>query len=32
MLQKCAKNAQVQNNPNLKWGIYHTSKYVVALR
>ncbi len=23
VLQKCAKNAQVQNNPNLKWGTCH---------
>jgi len=30
MLQKCAKNAQIQNNPNLKWGTCHTNKYVVA--
>jgi len=30
VLQKCAKNAQVQNNPNLKWGTCHTNKYVVT--
>ncbi len=30
MLQKCAKNAQVQNNPSLKWGTCHISKYMVV--
>jgi hypothetical protein len=30
MLQKCAKNDQVQNNPTLKWGTCHNGKYVVA--
>jgi len=30
VLQKCAKNAQVQNNPTLKWGTCDNGKYVVA--
>jgi hypothetical protein len=30
MLEKCVKNAQVQNNLNLKWGICHINKYVVV--
>jgi len=28
--KKCAKNAQVQNNPTLKWGTCHNIKYVIA--
>jgi hypothetical protein len=31
VLQKCAKNVQVQNNPTLKWGTYHNGKYVATL-
>ncbi len=31
MLQKCAKNVQVQNNPSLKWGTCHNVKYVATL-
>ncbi len=30
VLQKCAKNDQVQNNPTMKWGTCHNGKYVVA--
>jgi hypothetical protein len=30
VLQKCAENAQIQNNPTLKWGTHHNGKYVVA--
>jgi hypothetical protein len=30
VLQKCAKNAQVQNNPALKWGTCHNGEYAVA--
>ncbi len=30
MLQKCAKNAKVQNNPTLKWGTCCNGKYVIA--
>jgi len=31
VLQKCAKNVQVQNNPTLKWGTCHNGKYVATL-
>jgi hypothetical protein len=29
VLQKCAKNAQVQNNPTFKWGTCHNGTYVI---
>jgi hypothetical protein len=32
MLQKYAKNDQVQNNPTLKWGTCHNGKYWLLQR
>jgi hypothetical protein len=31
VLQKCAKNVKVQNNPTLKWERCHNGKYVATL-